>query len=700
MTEALLVITSPTGEKSKHIISGGTVAIGRSEENNDIIIRDDGGVSRWHCRIDYSGGVAHLTDLNSANGTVVNQTQDGSVVSQTEVEPGGFGHKLSTGDVISIGDTILEYKGPSRPQAPAPAKRKSGKKSSSAKSGPKSGGVVNNIRKIEEKREQRRAKAIQAAEKKKERQMKMAIKGVTADGEVLDFADMIDVYHEKHDVPPDQVCMGIPMWASLKIRVCVRKRPLTKKDLRMGGLGALDVITCACTDRSQIAVVHEPKQKVDLSKYMENHPFKFDQVLDEKCNNEIAYQCTAAPLVSHVFKGKRGTCFAYGQTGSGKTWTMSGEGHVIGIYQMIARDLFKHKKRPEYQNMSIHVSYFEIYQGHVFDLLNRRNRLMVLEDGKGKVGLKGLTEYQVKDSRELIAAIDRGASIRRQGSTSANERSSRSHGIFQIFIRIPGRRIKKLHGKLSLIDLAGSERGKDTAHADRRRRIEGAEINKSLLALKECIRAMSDKKGHLPFRASKLTQVLKDSFVGGSRTVMIACISPSGANTEHSMNTLRYADRVKAIAGIREPGARIPGNAMRSPDPPSKVDEDEDQSPSTKWKDYDESEDIEKLQQSLPRDQMDEYMAHSILVSKLMQAENRVVRLHKNLIEAEAQQSKENDRMMKLAIGSDDGFDQDAYASYLDAMIQKKQKSLMELAGAVEEFKKHLSVESQTANSH
>eukprot|EP00954_Amorphochlora_amoebiformis_P021912 1349430-Amorphochlora_amoeboformis.AAC.2 len=199
MTEALLVITSPTGEKSKHIISGGTVAIGRSrsvantpcqqEENNDIIIRDDGGVpfsslldvSRWHCRIDYSGGVAHLTDLNSANGTVVNQTQDGSVVSQTEVEPGGFGHKLSTGDVISIGDTILEYKGPSRPQAPAPAKRpdhrmvqllyhhtnnpsiltdvmncrpnhkplqKSGKKSSSAKSGPKSGGVVNNIRKV------------------------------------------------------------------------------------------------------------------------------------------------------------------------------------------------------------------------------------------------------------------------------------------------------------------------------------------------------------------------------------------------------------------------------------------------------------------------------------------------------------------------------------------------------------------------
>jgi len=692
MNEACLLITSPNGSKSKHVITEKSVAIGRSEENNDIIIRDDGGVSRWHCRIDYSGGQAHLTDLNSANGTIVNRT---------EVEPGGFGYKLSSGDVISIGDTILEYKGP---QQAAPRKKKSSaKKTSSNKSRAPASSVVSNIRKIEEKREQRRAKAMREAERKKEKQMKMAIKGVTAEGEILDFADMIDVYHEKNEVPKAEVCMGVPMWPNLKIRVCVRKRPLTKKEARVGGLGALDVITCACTDRSQIAVVHEPRTKVDLSKYMENHPFKFDQVLDETCDNNVTYQCTALPLVSHVFKGKKGTCFAYGQTGSGKTWTMSGEGQVIGIYQMIARDIFKYKRRPEYQNMSVHVSYFEIYQGYVFDLLNKRNRLMVLEDGRGQVGLKGLTEYEVRDSRELFSAIDRGSAVRRQGSTSANERSSRSHGIFQIFIRTPGRRIKKLYGKLSLIDLAGSERGKDTAHADRRRRIEGAEINKSLLALKECIRAMSDKKGHLPFRASKLTQVLKDSFVGGSRTVMIACISPSGTNTEHTMNTLRYADRVKAIAGIREPGAarvRAQAGNLRSPEVLNKYDDEEENSRmNSNWKDYDESEDIKKLQQSLPKDQMEGFMAHSILVSKLMQSENLVIRQHQNILDLQAKEKKEEEKLLRVAMASDDGYDQDAYATYLEGLVHKKMKALKTLQSAVQEFKKHLAVESQQSNS-
>eukprot|EP00471_Norrisiella_sphaerica_P011361 CAMPEP_0184496274 /NCGR_PEP_ID=MMETSP0113_2-20130426/33529_1 /TAXON_ID=91329 /ORGANISM="Norrisiella sphaerica, Strain BC52" /LENGTH=691 /DNA_ID=CAMNT_0026882831 /DNA_START=191 /DNA_END=2266 /DNA_ORIENTATION=+ len=683
-----LVITSPNGDKSNHVITGNSVAIGRSEENNDIIVRDDGGVSRWHCRIDYGAGQAHVIDLNSANGTIVNQS---------EIDAGGFGYKLSDGDVISIGDTILEYKNPPTQSNAAPRNKKktsSSSKKQSKGSASKAGAVVSNIRKIEERREQRRAKALIEAEKKKERQMKMAIKGVTAEGEVLDFADMIDVYHDKNNIPKEEVCLGLPMWTHLKIRVCVRKRPLTRKEERKGGLGALDVITCNCTDRFQIAVVHEPKQKVDLSKYMENHPFKFDQVLDETCNNQVSYNCTAAPLVPYVFKGKKATCFAYGQTGSGKTWTMSGEDKVIGIYQMVARDIFQYQRRPEYQHLSVHVSYFEIYQGYVFDLLNKRNRLMVLEDGKGQVAVKGLTEYQVNDAEDLVSAINKGNSVRRQGSTSANARSSRSHGIFQIFLRSQGRRIKKLYGKFSLIDLAGSERGKDTAHADRRRRIEGAEINKSLLALKECIRAMSDKKGHLPFRASKLTQVLKDSFIGGSRTVMIACVSPSGANTEHSMNTLRYADRVKEIAGVREPGSAR--RHMASPDvPPKPQDEDENTPANANWNEYDESEDIKKLQQSLPEEQMDKFMAHSILVSKLMQSEGMVVHLHKSILELQAKEMKEEEKQLNLAIASEDDYDADAYATFLEKNIKQKIQALQDLQAAVSEFKKHLQTEQQ-----
>jgi hypothetical protein len=102
-------------------------------------------------------------------------------------------------------------------------------------------------------------------------------------------------------------------------------------------------------------------------------------------------------------------------------------------------------------------------------------------------------------------------------------------------------------GKLSFIDLAGSERGADRGETDLKTRMEGAEINKSLLALKECIRALDQDKKHTPFRQSKLTQVLKDSFVGNSRTCMIATVSPNQSNSEHTLNTLRYADRVKEL---------------------------------------------------------------------------------------------------------------------------------------------------------
>lgn len=139
-----------------------------------------------------------------------------------------------------------------------------------------------------------------------------------------------------------------------------------------------------------------------------------------------------------------------------------------------------------------------------------------------------------------------GNNIRTSGVTSANSHSSRSHAVFQIILK--KRMNKKLHGKFSLIDLAGNERGVDTSSANRQTRMEGAEINKSLLALKECIRALGRKGTHTPFRASKLTQVLRDSFIGSnSRTCMIAMISPGMQSCENSLNTLRYADRVKEL---------------------------------------------------------------------------------------------------------------------------------------------------------
>nr|GMD79102.1 kinesin-like protein KIN-13A [Ipomoea batatas] len=183
------------------------------------------------------------------------------------------------------------------------------------------------------------------------------------------------------------------------------------------------------------------------------------------------------------------------------------------------------------------------------------------EDGRQQVCIVGLQEFEVSDVQIVKEFIEKGNAARSTGSTGANEESSRSHAILQLVVKKhkevkesrrnnDGNESKngKVVGKLSFIDLAGSERGADTTDNDRQTRIEGAEINKSLLALKECIRALDNDQIHIPFRGSKLTEVLRDSFVGNSRTVMISCISPNAGSCEHTLNTLRYADRVKSLS--------------------------------------------------------------------------------------------------------------------------------------------------------
>ena len=159
--------------------------------------------------------------------------------------------------------------------------------------------------------------------------------------------------------------------------------------------------------------------------------------------------------------------------------------------------------------------------------MSGKSKLRVLEDGKQQVVVVGLTEKVVDCVEDVLKLINHGNNIRTSGQTSANAHSSRSHAVFQIILRTPNMK-KTLHGKFSLIDLAGNERGADTSSSNRQTRMEGAEINKSLLALKECIRALGRKGGHLPFRASKLTQVLRDSFIGEkSKTCMVSSINIS-----------------------------------------------------------------------------------------------------------------------------------------------------------------------------
>ncbi|KAH6556064.1 hypothetical protein KP509_1Z207300 [Ceratopteris richardii] len=328
-----------------------------------------------------------------------------------------------------------------------------------------------------------------------------------------------------------------------RIRVVVRKRPLNKKEIarKEDDIVTIDEVGCSLT-------VHEPKVKVDLTAYVEKHDFTFDAVLGEHVSNDEVYSLTIKPIIPTIFQHTKATCFAYGQTGSGKTYTMQ------PLPLRACQDIFNTMYHPSYKNQGLQLwlSFFEIYGGKLYDLLNDRRKLFMREDGRQQVCIVGLKEFSVSDVDEVKDYIERGSASRSTGSTGANEESSRSHAILQLVVKKHSQkkdeRMGKLVGKFSFIDLAGSERGADTTDNDRQTRIEGAEINKSLLALKECIRALDHEQGHIPFRGSKLTEVLRDSFIGDSRTVMISCISPNTGSCEHTLNTLRYADRVKGLS--------------------------------------------------------------------------------------------------------------------------------------------------------
>ena len=331
---------------------------------------------------------------------------------------------------------------------------------------------------------------------------------------------------------------NIPSYQTIpKIRVIVRKRPLSRKELSKSDQDVVDI------RNNRQVVVKELKVKVDLTKYIEEHAFNFDLAFDETITNEQIYLQTVRPMIEAAFHKIKVTCFAYGQTGSGKTFTMMGNRRQIpGLYLLAAYDIFTLLQN--YKGFTIWVSFYEIYCGKLFDLLNERKILTAREDGKQNIIISNLTEKNAEDINILMTIIEFGLNSRTVGVTGANADSSRSHGIIQIKIKDSN---NKDFGKISFIDLAGSERAADTIDVNKQTKFDGAEINKSLLALKECIRALDQDKKHTPFRGSKLTLVLRDSFIGSCKTLMIANISPALGCSEHTLNTLRYASRVKEL---------------------------------------------------------------------------------------------------------------------------------------------------------
>ena len=323
-----------------------------------------------------------------------------------------------------------------------------------------------------------------------------------------------------------------------KICVCVRKRPIFDKEISNGEIDCISAL-------NPKLCVYDCKVKIDgITKYIDTTDFYFDNVFHEKESTQTLYQCTIESTMSLLKQGGIVTCFAYGQTGSGKTYTMKGiqDRAIYDLYNTFAND-----------KVCFYVSFYEIYAGRLYDLLNNRNKVMALEDKNQKVQIYGLEEKKVDSPQEMQNVVDYANTMRTTHNTVTNETSSRSHAICNFVIKKIHRYDEIEYAKLTLVDLAGSERATETQSNNKSRLAEGAEINKSLLALKECIRALDIKKNenndqHVPFRTSKLTLVLRDSFISknnNSKIIMISCISPCSSCANHTINTLRYADRLK-----------------------------------------------------------------------------------------------------------------------------------------------------------
>jgi kinesin family protein 2/24 len=328
-----------------------------------------------------------------------------------------------------------------------------------------------------------------------------------------------------------------------QITVCIRKRPLVEREI---AANEVDVISVPTKDE---IVVHRVRARMDLSKFLENTRFKFDYAFDETCNNGLVYRYTVKPLVKNIFKGQRATCFVYGEAGSGKTYTMFGDvtdDKVKGICEMAAEDAYKYYMRSKLTLpvLNLAASFFEVHRGDVFDLLANRARLRVLQDGKFEMQVVGLTDKVVHSLSELLQLMNDGVAARASAKTPENPCSSRSHAVFEIVALRSS--TQTAYGKLSLVDLAGSDTGDITTPGKYGKRAEGAEINKSLLALKECIRALSGSGTRIPFRDNKLTQILRDSLLGkNARTCVIGTISPGISSRRSSVSTLRFAVHLK-----------------------------------------------------------------------------------------------------------------------------------------------------------
>uniref|UniRef100_A0A803PWF6 Kinesin motor domain-containing protein n=1 Tax=Cannabis sativa TaxID=3483 RepID=A0A803PWF6_CANSA len=359
----------------------------------------------------------------------------------------------------------------------------------------------------------------------------------------------------------------------VNVQVLVRCRPLSEDEMR---LHTPVVITCNDGRREVSAIQNIANKQIDRT-------FAFDKVFGPASQQKELYDQAVSPIVFEVLEGYNCTIFAYGQTGTGKTYTMEGGARKkngdfpsdAGVIPRAVKQIFDilEAQNAEY---SMKVTFLELYNEEISDLLapeettkfvddKSKKPIALMEDGKGGVFVRGLEEEIVCTANEIYKILEKGSAKRRTAETLLNKQSSRSHSIFSITIHIKectpeGEEMIKC-GKLNLVDLAGSENISRSGAREGRAR-EAGEINKSLLTLGRVINALVEHSGHIPYRDSKLTRLLRDSLGGKTKTCIIATISPSIHCLEETLSTLDYAHRAKNIKNKPEINQKMMKSAL------------------------------------------------------------------------------------------------------------------------------------------
>ncbi|XP_041991078.1 kinesin-like protein KIN-5D [Salvia splendens] len=359
----------------------------------------------------------------------------------------------------------------------------------------------------------------------------------------------------------------------VNVQVIVRCRPLSEDEAR---IHTPVVISCNDNKREVCAVQTIANKQIDRT-------FLFDKVFGPSSQQKDLYEQAVCPIVFEVLEGYNCTIFAYGQTGTGKTYTMEGGSRKkngeypsdAGVIPRAVRQIFDILEA-QHAEYSMKVTFLELYNEEISDLLapeetskfpedKSKKPIALMEDGKGGVFVRGLEEEIVTTANEIYKILEKGSAKRKTAETLLNKQSSRSHSIFSITIHIKectpeGEEMIKC-GKLNLVDLAGSENISRSGAREGRAR-EAGEINKSLLTLGRVINALVEHSGHVPYRDSKLTRLLRDSLGGKTKTCIIATVSPSILCLEETLSTLDYAHRAKNIKNKPEINQKMMKSAV------------------------------------------------------------------------------------------------------------------------------------------